>query len=40
VLQPGKYQLIYREAAVKESIKTKMVDFTIKSGEMKHINLK
>jgi Ca-activated chloride channel family protein len=40
VLQPGKYQLIYREAYVKESIKTKIIDFTIKSGEMKHINLK
>ncbi|MBL6730322.1 MAG: VWA domain-containing protein [Bacteroidia bacterium] len=40
VLQPGKYQLIYREASVKESIKTKTIDFTIKSGEMKHINLK
>lgn len=40
VLQPGKYQLIYRESAVKETIKTKTIDFTIKSGEMKHINLK
>jgi hypothetical protein len=32
--------LIYRESAVKETIKTKTIDFTIKSGEMKHINLK
>ena len=40
VLQPGQYQLIYRESAVKETIKTKTKEFTIKSGEMKHINLK
>jgi Ca-activated chloride channel family protein len=39
VLQPGDYKLIYRKAAVKESINTKTSEFTIKSGEMKHINL-
>lgn len=40
VLQPGTYQLIYRKAAVKETINTKIEKFTIKSGEMKHITLK
>ena len=39
VLQPGDYKLIYRKASVKESITTKTKEFTIKSGEMKHINL-
>ena len=39
VLQPGEYKLIYRETMVKESESTKTQDFTIKSGEMKHITL-
>lgn len=40
VLQPGDYQLIYRESSTKETLSTKTVLFTVKSGEMKHINLR
>jgi len=40
VLQPGTYQLTYRDASVKETLTTKTTEFTIKSGEMKHITLK
>lgn len=40
VLQPGDYQLIYRETSTKETLSTKTQQFTIKSGEMKHINLR
>ncbi|HBN03941.1 MAG TPA: von willebrand factor type a [Bacteroidetes bacterium] len=39
VLQPGDYKLIYKEAVVKESESTKIQDFTIRSGEMKHITI-
>ena len=40
VLQPGDYYLIYRATNTKETFSTKNMPFTIKSGEMKHINLK
>ncbi|MFT7229950.1 MAG: Ca-activated chloride channel family protein [Bacteroidia bacterium] len=40
VLQPGDYYLIYRATNTKETYSTKNMPFTIKSGEMKHINLK
>jgi Ca-activated chloride channel family protein len=40
VLQPGDYQLIYRATATKETLSTKTTNFTIKSGEMKHITLR
>lgn len=40
VLQPGDYQLIYRQSGIKETLSTKTIPFTIKSGEMKHINLR
>ncbi len=40
VLQPGHYQLIYRATATKETLSTKTTNFTIKSGEMKHITLR
>ena len=40
VLQPGDYFLIYRAANTKETLSTKNTPFTIKSGEIKHINLK
>jgi len=40
VLQPGDYFLIYRLSETKETLSTKNTPFTIKSGEMKHINLK
>ena len=40
ILQPGRYQLIYRESAVKESIKTKTIPFEIGSGEVKHMNIR
>jgi Ca-activated chloride channel family protein len=40
VLQPGDYYLIYRATNTKETFSTKSMPFTIKSGEMKHINLK
>ncbi|PCJ67463.1 MAG: von willebrand factor type a [Bacteroidetes bacterium] len=39
VLQPGDYKLIYRQSAVKETLNTKTIKFTIKSGVMKHINI-
>ncbi len=39
VLQPGDYTLIYRETAVKETTNTKTKNFTIKSGEISHINI-
>jgi Ca-activated chloride channel family protein len=39
VLQPGKYDLIYRESAIKETLKTKVRNFSIKSGEITHINI-
>lgn len=40
VLQPGSYHLVYREAAVKETLNTKTEYFSIKSGEVTHINLR
>ena len=40
VLQPGDYFLIYRATNTKETLSTKNTPFTIKSGEIKHINLK
>ena len=40
VIQPGDYFLIYRATNTKETLSTKNIPFTIKSGEMKHINLK
>lgn len=40
VLQPGAYQLIYRQSGIKETLSTKIIPFIIKSGEMKHINLR
>jgi Ca-activated chloride channel family protein len=40
VLQPGDYYLIYRATNTKETFSTNNMPFTIKSGEMKHINLK
>ena len=39
VLQPGDYKLIYKESVIKESESTKIQDFTIRSGEMKHITI-
>jgi Ca-activated chloride channel family protein len=39
VLQPGDYTLIYRETAVKETTSTKQKKFTVKSGEISHINI-
>lgn len=39
VLQPGEYQLIYRESAIKESLTTKTKNFKVKSGEISHINI-
>jgi Ca-activated chloride channel family protein len=40
VLQPGDYFLIYRASNTKETLSTKNMPFTIKSGEIKHINIK
>ncbi|MFY0643411.1 MAG: VWA domain-containing protein [Bacteroidia bacterium] len=40
ILQPGKYVFVYRETAVKETIKTKTVSFEIGSGEVKYINIR
>lgn len=40
VLQPGSYHLVYRESAVKETLNTKTEYFSIKSGEVTHINLR
>ena len=40
ILQPGKYVFVYRETAVKETIKTKTISFEIGSGEVKHINIR
>ena len=40
VLQPGSYELIYRESSIKETLKTKHLSFEIVSGEVKHINLR
>ena len=40
ILQPGDYFLIYRATNTKETLSTKNTPFTIKSGEIKHINLK
>lgn len=40
ILQPGSYELIYRETAVKETIKTKTIPFEIGSGEVKHLNIR
>ena len=40
VLQPGDYFLIYRASSNKETLSTKNLPFTIKSGEIKHINIK
>lgn len=39
VLQPGTYELIFRESAIKETLKTKERTFHIKSGEITHINI-
>jgi Ca-activated chloride channel homolog len=39
VLQPGDYKLIYKETNIKESESTKIQEFTIRSGEMKHISI-
>jgi Ca-activated chloride channel family protein len=38
-LQPGTYSLIYRESAIKETLKTKEINFEIKAGEIHHINI-
>ena len=38
-LQPGSYFLIYRESSIKESLKSKVVPFEIKAGEIHHINI-
>jgi hypothetical protein len=40
VLQPGDYFLIYRASSMKETLSTKEMPFTIKPGEIKHINIK
>ncbi|MBR9859700.1 VWA domain-containing protein [bacterium] len=39
VLQPGKYVLIYREAAQKETIKTKERSFEISSGQVTQLDI-
>lgn len=39
ILQPGSYELIYRESAVKEAIKTKTIPFEISSGGIKHLTI-
>ncbi len=39
ILQPGTYELIYRESAVKETIRTKTVVFEISSGGIKHLTI-
>lgn len=39
VLQPGTYELVYRNRATKETINTKTYKFEIKSGGVTHVNL-
>lgn len=39
ILQPGNYELIYRESAVKETIKTKTIPFEISSGGIKNLTI-
>lgn len=39
VLQPGDYELIYREVKLKETLSTKNQKFSISSGEISHINI-
>ena len=40
ILQPGTYSLVYREASIKETIKTKEKTFEISSGQVTQIELK
>jgi Ca-activated chloride channel family protein len=40
VLQPGKYELIYRLAEDKDASLTKTKGFTVSSGEVTHINIR
>ena len=39
VLQPGDYRIVYRESKVKETLTTREKEFTVKSGEITHINI-